>query len=516
MALPMIALVWRIFYRTHYFPGWDLIGAAQGLYLIETEGLWNAIVKTFHATRHFQYWGSVSSIPYSLIPGVMTLLFPWEQWAHVLSFLTFLFSLGWIVHHMKLNSLQMGCFALALGCSSTLLSFSLAGMPTFSAVIPPLIALWMVESERARANWILSLCAGLIACELSFHVYPLGATFFIVLVMGVIFIRLVPWKTKLTWILISGLAWHIARTTGHARGRLAGSIFDTIASLLPLTWVLIKNCFIKWNLDLPILPILGFVSCFFIRKRKYFYLAILLTQWFLLLVLAHTGEDKLRPRRFLLVEWLNLYILGRLLIDRWEDLVRAKMPTRYGWGLLTLLLIGNFMQFYNLYSFTSRSVQANRRSLPYTHSAADYYVHPVAIDWASMIQSYITSNKTIVLVYNYQVRAENSTDPVCLLERLYLRLGHKQFSERILIFGRMKKRFSQVPIHDIAKIPEVLSRVSNLEDLVILRYQDDKNTKFLEEATQTLSLLTTKREIIPCHPPAKLWSCYQYATSHNG
>lgn len=80
------SILGRVLYRGVYFPGWDVIGAAQGQYLIETQGLWQAIKQTIYETRHYQYWTPISSCLYTIIPGFLSIIYHWELWARFFNF----------------------------------------------------------------------------------------------------------------------------------------------------------------------------------------------------------------------------------------------------------------------------------------------------------------------------------------------------------------------------------------------------------------------------------------------
>ena len=52
------SLVVRLVYQGPYYPGWDVLGPAQGLYLVSNHSAWESLTQAFHATRHFQLWNS--------------------------------------------------------------------------------------------------------------------------------------------------------------------------------------------------------------------------------------------------------------------------------------------------------------------------------------------------------------------------------------------------------------------------------------------------------------------------
>jgi len=90
------SLVARIVHRGPYYPGFDVVGAANGLFLLSTRSPWAAVREVFYQSRHysapFPYFGALSA----LLPGALTALCPWEYWSHAVTFVLFGVTLGLI------------------------------------------------------------------------------------------------------------------------------------------------------------------------------------------------------------------------------------------------------------------------------------------------------------------------------------------------------------------------------------------------------------------------------------
>ena len=99
--------------------------------------MWGAVREAFYQNRHFWLPFSVYSVPYSLIPGYLARLWPWEYWVHVLVFVTFASTLWTILRAADLPLRDGGILLLGWGASPMLLSHSVEGYPWASAFLPP-------------------------------------------------------------------------------------------------------------------------------------------------------------------------------------------------------------------------------------------------------------------------------------------------------------------------------------------------------------------------------------------
>src|SRR5262249_6024164 len=199
------SLVARIVHRGPYYPGFDVVGAANGLFLLSTRSPWAAFRDVLYQSRHyaapFPYFGVLSA----LLPGALTAFRPWEYWAHVVTFLLFAATLGLILLATAVPLRNAWVVLLAWGASGALLSFSVAGMPWATGFLPHALALWIVLDARLRRRWLLSIVFCLFASELPWHVYELGKTACLVFVLGALLVPDVPLGIRALW-LITGAA----------------------------------------------------------------------------------------------------------------------------------------------------------------------------------------------------------------------------------------------------------------------------------------------------------------------
>ena len=96
------SLLYRVWSRGPYHPGWDILGSAHGLYVLSTSSPGEALASLFHGVRDFRYWNSTNSLPYTLIPEALGRLWPSEYWAHRLTFALVLVTFGLVLRFGEL------------------------------------------------------------------------------------------------------------------------------------------------------------------------------------------------------------------------------------------------------------------------------------------------------------------------------------------------------------------------------------------------------------------------------
>jgi len=180
VTVVLVSLLLRIWHRDGLYPGWDVLGAAEGLRLVATE----TPQQIFTWLRERQFDGSLSwnvyGVPLVLVPGVLTWLHPWEHWASVTTFVftTAAFALAaWAV----LPPGQRWLMLLGLGASGALLSWSVCGFAYGSSFWPYAVALAVVFRGR---RLLPSLLGTLFALLLAWHVQELGPTASIVFLLA--------------------------------------------------------------------------------------------------------------------------------------------------------------------------------------------------------------------------------------------------------------------------------------------------------------------------------------------
>lgn len=451
------SLAMRLVYRGPRYPGWDILGPAHGLFLVSTRSFSDAFSYVFHSTRNFQYWNHTNSLLYTLIPGYLGSLWPWEYWAHLLTFFLFLLTLWLIITLIGLPVRQWWILLLAWGASPALLSFSVAGYPYVTGLLPHALALWITLNRRIRQNWLLSLLLCLVANELSWHLYELGKTLFVVFIAAAILHRNVPLRLRAVWLLAS--ATQLRTVLSHQGGTVG-----TLLNLAPIdshgisTGMLNlgKALFAYQTLDIPVLFVLGVFSFFFFRSNRLLLFGLLMFQIGLVFVLAMAGPDWIRPRRFLLVEFYCIVSIASMY--RESDIV-SRLGEKPKVALVCLLILGNIWQIADLIEYVKVPVHKRPYPMPFTYSQADYTVPSSEVDWYLEARSRVDTGEKLLIIYNLSAYPENTTDPAGALERLYLHLGHDRFLATVFVFGSVKCRYSCLPIRPLEELGTVLDSI---------------------------------------------------------
>src|SRR5262245_3312028 len=93
IASVVTSLTLRVLFRGVEIPGWDFLLTVQGQYLLATRGLWAALRETLVGVRTFWLPPAAYSVPYGLVPGALTLLWPGLFWQPLMVFLAWIASL---------------------------------------------------------------------------------------------------------------------------------------------------------------------------------------------------------------------------------------------------------------------------------------------------------------------------------------------------------------------------------------------------------------------------------------
>jgi len=442
LALVTYSLAVRAVERGAEYPGWDLIGPAHGLYLLSTRPVLDAAREVLASVRGFQYWTSKDSLVYTLIPGGLARLWPWQYWGHLLTLVLFVATLWWTARATGLRTRDRFVLLLAWGASPALLSFAIAG-PFLSACLPHALALALVVSPGLRRRPLATLALALAVGELSWHLYLAGRTVFVVFLLAALLERGAAPRTRLAWLAASlvqvGLVLAFSGRVERdmlAVEKLVGH--DPVAGVLDLTASLFTE------LDVPVLWLLGLLSLVFAGGRRLLLTVLLLGQLALLLLLALHGAEKLLTRRFLLVDFYALVSLATAYAS-------ATGPRRILRPLIVLgLLGGNLWQLVDLHGFYARSFyERGLQTLPHVQARGDYIAQPDYVEAAEAIRHGIDAGDRVLLLHNLSAYVENTTDPTALLERLYLGLGHERFGRSVLVFGSGACRYDCLPLRPL-------------------------------------------------------------------
>jgi hypothetical protein len=180
--------------------------------------------------------------------------------------------------------------------------------------------------------------------------------------------------------------------------------------------------------------------------------------------------------------------------------------------VLTLVFLGSCWQIIDLYKFTRVDIKLRNRSLPFTESVADYFVNPTLPQTLTALEKSVASEKKLFLLYNYLSYRENTTDPNGLPERLYVRLGHRRFVDKVLMFSELKRRYSQVPIHDPKYLTEIipsLKEANLFREIEIWKLTDELNSNSKAEVLSQMALLQSHFNLIKCTEEVPDWNCFK-------
>jgi hypothetical protein len=452
----LVSIIARVVYRGSYYPGWDALGPAHGLYLVSTLPFTEAVAEAFHLSRHFAIWNHINSALFTLIPGWLGRAWPWEYWAPLLTFVLFVLTLWPMLGVSGLRVRDGWVVLLAVGAAPALLSFAVAGYPFVTGFLPHALALRITLAGGLQRRWLATLALSLLVTELSWHVYPLGRTCFTVFAAAAFLQRGVPATTRGVWLSVACLQLAMIRAYSS---RLVGDyvMWDSMSVeqiALALRHVG-EALFVTQTLSIPLLFVVGLASFLFFRERRLLLLGLFAVQMGLVVQLGLIDATWIRPRRFIVVEF---YCIVAILCMLAED-DGSRLRQRAKQTCVALLVVGNLWQLYDLVDYMRVPVREQRHPLPYTFSQADYAVHASATDWAHELRARVEAGERLLLIYNFDAYPENTTDMAAVLERLYLSLGHERFVESVFVFGERPCRYTCLPIRPINELAMVLDGI---------------------------------------------------------
>jgi hypothetical protein len=412
-----VSLGVRVVHRGPYYPGWDVLGAAQGLLRVSTQT--PSEILGFYATYHYRSipaW-NVYGAPIVLIPGWLASRWPSEWWPHAVTFAITVSMLWLLGRALELRRDEWAVLLLAWGASGTLLSYSVAGFAYITCFWPHALALWIVLRWQRRWLWTLALCA--LTVELSFHVQELGRTAFVVFALAALLIPDVPWKTRGVWLLAG--AWQCWLSLLNPTFNTAHHLQFAVPADTPSRLFALAERVVTAQLDIPILLLTGVIGALFVRRNRWFWRFLLASQLGLVVLLAlndgtNLGVRSIWPRRTLLVSFLCVA----------TSLAYFREASRR-WMLVGLLLLGNGWQLASTVAWARQPLGWGPRReanfpLPFTQTTLDYLVPFGVVDWAREIRASVESGKRVVLVYNLWSWQENPTNPTSRLSRMESRM----------------------------------------------------------------------------------------------
>ncbi len=517
-----ISYLARLLYRADHLLPWELLGPIQGEYLVHTSGWFEAAKKVWHNSRHYYYYGGHLSVFFTLIPTFFQQILPGQHYGIPVSFTLTAIGLALAFSYSGLKRENLWVLLLALGTSPVLLSFSVMGMPNCAALLPHAIALYMVLDPKLSASWWKTLLLGLVSIECSWQLYEIARTNFAVWLVAVVAIRAVPKSVRACWAALAALQIWLVQTADN--GMRGGGFFtdQLLSRLTPeaiagATGTFLKGLFVDPAFSLPFLFVSAMAALILVRKNRWFWFVLLFAQigLFWLSVLRNEAYS----RRFILVEFYALsltLILFREIAERLPKKKPKKPDFAYlvGRGLVPFLIAGNLLQMGFMFWHFRIPVTRNRYPMPFAWSAFDMDIHPTQIEFSHHLYDRVASGNKIIPIYSVAYGWEWATNPALVLDRVYLRLGHKRYVENVFAFGEIACHPHCTPVYPMARVPELLGQIADgkfgpadrfyLEGLVfekpkeLIDLKAALDAKFLLTA-QTLSKvqITTQRILAP-------------------
>ncbi|NLF25196.1 MAG: hypothetical protein GX589_05995 [Deltaproteobacteria bacterium] len=418
------------------YAGWEFLGFADGVARLDKLGLPHAILHYFKSSRSIVCWNGTNSILFSLGPALLHRLYPSILWGHIWNFAL---TLGGCLLTTRFLRCSRPVFFGAVLLSPPLISYSLVAYPYASCALPFGFAISFVLSDwvkrRHLTTLILDVLVWALIFELSLHCYELGKTVFTVPIIAAISIRSLPALRRIVW-LASGLTflWYIHSLQQQNIAHALSSVQLTPEIILGGISQVFSKIFIERYVDLPILTTTAFIALFFVKRQRWFWRLLLLSQAGLLVMGGMHGDFYLRPRRALLF----LFISALFSAWTWRDLGKK---TRV--AALMIFAVGHLYSLASIVGFYRGPEQLV--SLPFTHSQADFKIDRSLIKDTLNLQRQIQAEpERHYLLYGYEDYSENSTDPHALPERLFLGLAPSDLA-KLQIISSYPCRYSCVP-----------------------------------------------------------------------
>lgn len=415
------ALAWR---RGEYLAGFEVLGAADGVWAIHKVGICQSFVNYWHASRDFQYWNSTNSILWTMGPGLLATWCPSVHWGWIFGFVLYAACLMILGVTRRLDFRVLTAAVLA---SPVISSFTITGFPYLSCAIPWVFGIVVLLGNRS-VWWFLPMT------ELTFHCYEFGRTVFIL-----------PLIAAFTLPMSLGKRFVLSAISGAQ----AALFFGIYQSTGPQRFVLFLERFGDWqknaqiflqaypNLWAPALW-LGAVLAVIVTQRNAAFWRVMLLVQTALVVIAILEGDADKSRRFIMLDFVSIVIVAHA----WREL---------SWLGRVPVFIGVLVTLSSTWHFVSTPI--HEVPLPYVKSASDFHLNTTLIDWSDKLSQrakrYWAQNLDgkIWLDYGYDTYQENTTDPQGVPERILLKVGPRIFGRYIRFTGSNRCRFSCLPMY---------------------------------------------------------------------
>jgi len=420
----------RVWHRGDYIPGWDVLGAAQGLVLVSTRTPAEIFEWYRVSARSPAVFWNLYGLPSVLLPGMLASVWPWQFWNHAV-----VLALSAVVLWLTASAFGLGrrdawVVPLAWSTSSTVVSQSVAGLPYLTCLVPHALAVWTVLRLSARPLTTVVL-AGVVFL-VGLQVQELGRTACLVFLAATV---AAPgrWPTRLVWLAAGVLMMldsvrHPTANTQFFSDIGVPALRDVVAALGGVA----SRLFVAPSLDLPVPFVAALVALVALRRTGWLWRLLFGAQLALVVVLELKRPGGVWPRRFLLVDLYALLPVVAL-FAQW----RAAGRTRAAAALVGLLALGAAWQLADTVAFARRPFPLERWAftLPFADTTVDYQVTLEDGVWTRRMLDEAQAGRKLILAYNFSSYNENATNPSGIPERLYVGLGHRRFVDSVYFFG---------------------------------------------------------------------------------
>jgi hypothetical protein len=286
-----------------------------------------------------------------------------------------------------------------------------------------------------------------------------------VFLLAAILERNVRWPVRVVWVLagvvqITDAYWLHETTNLRAfrKGHVGAGVGlqNALSRVLDGGAQLFHRVFVVRDIALPIVTTAGLASLVLLREHRAFLTAAWLLQLGLVVMLSASGADDagtrldlLRSRRYLLVETVSILAI----------LVAAR-TMRASWGyhlLLPFLCLGNIWSLEHMRRFM-RDERPARFSLPAVESIESVGMVDIAnAAWVDELATRVKAGERVILLHSQACRSENVTNPEGTLERLYLSVGHRRFTQQVVAFPKAVCRYVCLPLPSVEAVRSELA-----------------------------------------------------------
>lgn len=431
LFLTHVFLLW--FARGHYTVGWEQIGLAHGMYQLEQKGFLQASIEVLLSSFDYVYWAPTNSLLFCIIPGLLGNTFPWLLWGQAWAFVFVMIFWFLLCRQLELSFSAMLFFTCL---SPTLLSFSIVGFPYLSSTVPYCLGLMLLHK---RLPILAEALAWIGITLVASQCYELGRSFFVLAFLGAL-LPIENHRRVGRLVLGVGIGVYELLSKKLIVGLLVQTPLEKITQLPASIWQFFQLYFWDLYLDLPTLLLLAVPAVLLLQKDRTFWIGLLAIQLGLLFWSGTVDEEFMRPRRLVLLNFVCVLIVTQAWTQ--VDWLKWKKPSKS----LACLAI-SFGQVATLASTLWFCYMPHPyRSLPFTHSPADFRISRPAIDDVEKIVKLVRDQDTrTYLLYGYSNYPENTTDPLALPERLIARLGVRALKEKLILVDDQECRYNCFP-----------------------------------------------------------------------